>query len=75
MKSKDEETPLGLTATEKGRVITHGEEPSLEEAVQDRKKFIQLFGHIYPFGVEAVFQVNIKHTRSLVHSTMPGWCL
>jgi hypothetical protein len=32
MKSNDEETPLVLTATEKGRVITHGEEPSLEEA-------------------------------------------
>ena len=59
-KARDDETPLVLTATEKGRVITHGEEPSLEEAAQDRKKFIQLFGHLYPFGVEAVFHVNIK---------------
>jgi len=55
-----EETPLVLTQAEKGRVIAHGEEPSLEEAAADRKKFRQLFGHLYPFGVEAVFHVNIK---------------
>ena len=64
MKSAEEETPLVLTATEKGRVISHGEEPSLEEAAKDRKKFIQLFGHLYPFGVEAVFRVNIKKMTS-----------
>ena len=40
LKAKDEETPMVLTAAEKGRVISHGEEPSLEEAAQDRKKFI-----------------------------------
>lgn len=59
-----EETPLVLTQAEKGRVITHGEEPSLEEAAADRKKFRQLFGHLYPFGVEAVFRVNIKKMKS-----------
>ena len=59
-----EDTPLVLTATEKGRVITHGEEPSLEEAALDRKKFLQLFGHLYPFGVESVFHVNIKKMKS-----------
>lgn len=59
-----EETPLVLTQAEKGRVITHGEEPSLEEAAADRKKFRQLFGHLYPFGVEAVFHVNIKKMKS-----------
>jgi hypothetical protein len=36
-----EETPLVLTQAEKGRVIAHGEEPSLEEATADRKKFRQ----------------------------------
>lgn len=62
MKATDEsdETPLVLTAAEKGRVIAYGEEPSLEEAAADRKKFVQLFGHLYPFGVEKVFNVHIK---------------
>ena len=62
MKATDDtdETPLVLTAAEKGRVIAHGEEPSLEEAAADRKKFVQLFGHLYPFGVEKVFHVHIK---------------
>ena len=64
MKAKEDDTPLVLTATEKGRVITHGEEPSLEEATKDRRKFIQLFGYLYPFGVEAVFRVNIKTMTS-----------
>ena len=66
LKSTDatEDTPLVLTATEKGRIITHGEEPSLEEAALDRKKFLQLFGHLYPFGVESVFHVNIKKMKS-----------
>lgn len=60
MKSTDEDTPLVLPATEYDRVITHGEEPSLDEAALDCKKFIQLFGYLYPFGVESVFSVNIK---------------
>ena len=64
MKSTVEDTSVVLTATEKGRVITHGEEPNLEEAAKDRKKFIQLFGHLYPFGVEAIFRVNIKKMTS-----------
>ena len=66
MKADDatDDTPLVLTAPEKGKVISHGEEPSLEEAAADRKKFVQLFGHLYPFGVEKVFQVNIKKTKS-----------
>ena len=66
MKSIDvaEDTPLVLTATEKRRVITHGEEPSLEEVALDRKKFLQLFGHLYPFGVESVFHVNIKKMKN-----------
>jgi len=59
-----EETPLVLTATERGRVIAHGEEPSLEEAAADRKKFVQLFGHLYPFGIEKVFHVHIKKMLS-----------
>ena len=59
-----DDTPLVLTATEKGRVIAPGEEPSLEEAAADRKKFVQLFGHLYPFGVEEVFQVHIKKMHS-----------
>ena len=65
MKATDatDDTPLVLTATEKGRVIAHGEEPSLEEAAADRKKFMQLFGHLYPFGVEKVFHVNIKKMK------------
>jgi len=63
MKATDdtEETPLVLTAAEKGRVIAQGAEPSLEEAAADRKKFVQLFGHLYPFGVEKVFYVHIKN--------------
>ena len=66
MKATDstDDTPLVLTAAEKGRVIAHGEEPSLEEAAADRKKFVQLFGHLYPFGVEKVFQVHIKKMQS-----------
>lgn len=64
MKPTDgEDTPLVLTATEKGRVISHGEEPSLEEAALDRNFFIQLFGHLYPFGVESIFHVNIKKMK------------
>jgi hypothetical protein len=59
-----EETPLVLTATERGRVIAHGEEPSLEEGAADRKKFVQLFGHLYPFGIEKVFHVHIKKMLS-----------
>jgi hypothetical protein len=63
MKATDDtdETPLVLTAAEKGRVIAQGAEPSLEEAAADRKKFVQLFGHLYPFGVEKVFHVHIKN--------------
>ena len=57
------DTPLVLTAAEKGRVIAHGEEPSLEEAAADRKKFVQLFGHLFPFGVEKVFDVHIKKMK------------
>ena len=67
MKANDlmhEDTPLILTAAEKGRVISHGEEPNLEEAALDRKKFLQLFGHIYPFGAESIFRVNIKKMKS-----------
>lgn len=60
----DEDTPLVLTAVEKGRVVSHGEEPSLEEAALDRKKFLQLFGHIFPFGAESIFHVNIKKMKS-----------
>jgi hypothetical protein len=56
-----DEIPLVLTAAEKGRVIAQGTEPSLEEAAVDRKKFVQLFGHLYPFGVEKVFHVHIKN--------------
>ena len=54
MKATDatDDTPLVLIETEKGRVIAHDEEPNLEEATADRKKFVQLFGHLYPFGVE-----------------------
>lgn len=52
-----------LTAAEKGRVIAQGEEPSLEEVAQDRKKFMQLFGHIFPFGAESIFYVNIKRMK------------
>lgn len=66
MKASDimnEDTPLVLTAAEKGRVIAHGEEPSLEEAALDRKKFLQLFGHIYPFGAESIFRVPIKKMK------------
>jgi len=59
-----DETPLVLTATERGRVIAHGEEPSLEEAAADRKKFVQLFGHLYPFGIEKVFHVHIRKMLS-----------
>ena len=59
-----DDTPMVLTATEKGRVIAHGEEPSLEEAAADRKKFVQLFGHLYPFGVEKVFHVHIRKMMS-----------
>ena len=58
------DNPLVLTATEKGRVIAQGEEPSLEEAAQDRKKFMQLFGHIFPFGAETIFNVHIKRMKS-----------
>ena len=58
------DTPLVLIATEKGKVIVHGEEPSLEEAAADCKKFVQLFGHLYPFGVEKVFKVKIKKMKS-----------
>lgn len=59
-----EDTPLVLTAAEKGRVISHVEEPSLEEAALDRKKFMHLFGHIFPFGAESIFYVNIKRMKS-----------
>jgi hypothetical protein len=59
-----EGTPLVLTAAERGRVIAHGEEPSLEEAAADRKKFVQLFGHLYPFGIDKVFHVHIKKMLS-----------
>ena len=63
MKATDlsDDNPVVLTATERGRVIAHGEEPSLAEAAADRKKFVQLFGHLYPFGVDKVFHVNIKN--------------
>lgn len=59
-----EDTPLVVMAAEKGRVIAQGEEPSLEEAAQDRKKFMQLFGHIFPFGADSIFHVNIKRMKS-----------
>jgi len=69
-----EDTPLVLTAAEKGRVISHGEEPSLEEVALDRKKFLQLFGHIYPFGVESVFHVSIKQmTKAKSYQVMFLW--
>lgn len=54
------DTPLVLTATEKGIVIAHGEEPSMEEVVADRKKFVQLFGHLYPFGVDITKTKSVK---------------
>ena len=58
-----EDTPLVLTQAEKGRVISQGQQPSLEEAALDRKKFLQLFGHIYPFGAESIFRVPIKQMK------------
>lgn len=66
MKSIDatEDTSLVLTETKKGRVIMHGEEPILEEVVLDRKKFLQLFGHLDPFGVKSVFHVNLKKMKN-----------
>lgn len=55
-----EDTHLVLTAAERNKVILYGEEPSLEEAARDKKKFMQFFGHIFPFRVDAIFHINIK---------------
>lgn len=54
-----------LTALEKGRVISHGEEPSLEEVALDKMKFMHVLGHIFPFGRESIFYINIKKMKSV----------
>lgn len=58
------DSPLVSTATERGRVISHGEQPSLGVVAQDMKKFIQFFGHIFSFDADAIFPIYIKKLKS-----------